>query len=292
MRALLLSIALFLLSALPALASDVLILQSSHNSAYSEALKGFRSGFTGTTYTMVLGDYADVDVVRLVKEERPRLVLAVGESALAACRKVRQVPVLSLMSLNLSLSRPVNTNIGGVGVVAAPERFLALFKAIGRTRIGVLYDPHRSSGYLLRAHQAAHRLGIDLVVREVRNPKETASRLEQLKGKVDSLWILPDTTAVTVENMDAFFRFSLDQQLPLVTFARQYLNKGAFAAIEADRADQGSVVVEQVRKLLGREGDPYVADPRKLRLSTNDSVAQKLGISATGLERIVLDRGD
>ena len=292
MRALFLCIVLFLLSVLPAPASDVLILQSSHNSAYSEALKGFRSGFTGTTYTMVLGDYADVDVVRLIKEERPRLVLAVGESALAACRKVRQVPVLSLMSLNLSLSRPANPNIGGVGLVAPPERFLALFKAIGKSRIGVLYDPNRSAGYLKRAHEAAHRLGIDLVLREVRNPRDTAGRLEQLKGKVDGLWMIPDTTAVTVENMDAFFRFSLDQQLPLVTFARQYLGKGAFAAIEADRVDLGSVMVEQVRKLLGRDGDPYVADPRKLRLWTSDSVARKLGISAIGLERIVRDTGD
>ncbi|TWJ19872.1 ABC transporter substrate-binding protein [Geobacter argillaceus] len=289
MRALFLCIALFILSALPALATDVLILQSSQSPAYMEALRGFRSAFTGSSNTIVIADYAEVDAVRLVKEERPRLVLAVGDTALAACRKVRQVPVVSLMSLSLTLAKVTNPNIGGVGVVAAPERYLSLFKAIGAGRVGVLYDPRRSGAYLKRAQQAARRLGIDLVTREVRNPKETVGRLEQLKGSVDALWMLPDTTAVTLENLDAYFRFSLEQQVPLITFASQYLGKGAFAALEADRLDQGSVVVEQIRRVLGRDGEPWVADPRKLRLSTNASVASKLGIPISGLERIVRD---
>ena len=292
MRALFLCIALFILSALPALAMDVLILQSSQSPAYMEALRGFRRDFTGSSNTIVIADYAEVDAVRLVKEERPKLVLAVGDTALAACRKVRQVPVVSLMSLSLTLAKATNPNIGGVGVVAAPERYLNLFKAIGKTRVGVLYDPKRSDGYLKRAQQAARRLGIDLVTREVGNPKESVSRLEQLKGSVDALWMLPDTTAVTLENLDAYFRFSLEQQVPLITFASQYLGKGALAAIEAERLDMGSVVVEQVRRLLGRDGEPWVADPRKLRLSTNASVARKLGISISGLERIVQDTGE
>ncbi len=292
MRALFLCIALFILTALPALATDVLILQSSQSPAYMEALRGFRSAFTGSSNTIVIADYAEVDAVRLVKEERPRLVLAVGDTALAACRKVRQVPVVSLMSLSLTLSKSTSPNIGGVGVVASPERYLNLFKALGAGRVGVLYDPDKSTGYLKRAQQAARRLGIDLVTREVGSPHETIGRLEQLKGSVDALWMLPDTTAVTVETLDAYFRFSLEQHLPLITFAARYLVKGALAAIEADRLDLGSVAVEQVSRLLGRDREPMVADPRKLRLSTNASVARKLGIPISGLERIALDTGE
>ena len=292
MRALFLCIALFILTALPALATDVLILQSSQSPAYMEALRGFRSAFAGSSNTIVIADYAEVDAVRLVKEERPRLVLAVGDTALAACRKVRQVPVVSLMSLSLTLSKSTSPNIGGVGVVASPERYLNLFKALGAGRVGVLYDPDKSTGYLKRAQQAARRLGIDLVTREVGSPHETIGRLEQLKGSVDALWMLPDTTAVTVETLDAYFRFSLEQHLPLITFAARYLVKGALAAIEADRLDLGSVAVEQVSRLLGRDREPMVADPRKLRLSTNASVARKLGIPISGLERIALDTGE
>ncbi len=286
MRLLLLSITLFILSALPALAADVLIVQSSHTPAYAEALRGFRTGFEGSTYTIVMSEYADVDVVRLVKEERPRVVLAVGDAALAACRKVRQVPVVSLMALSLTMSKSGNSNVGGFGVIASPEQYLKLFKAIGKKRIGVLYDPDRSADYLKKAQQSARRLGVNLVTREVRSPKESVSRLEKLKGKVDSLWILPDTTAVTTESLEAYFRFSMEQRVPLVTFASQHLDKGAFAAIEADRVDLGRAVGEQVRRLLGREGEPYIADARTVRLSTNVSVAKRLGISTADLESI------
>ncbi len=293
MRALILGITLLLLSALPALALDVLIVQSSQAPAYGEALRGFRTGFEGSTYTVVMADYADVDVVRLVKEERPRVVLAVGDAALTACRKVRQVPVVSLMSLSLTLARPAGANVGGVGVIPAPERYLGMFKAMGKERIGVLYDPARSGSYVHRAQQAARNLGMKLVLREVRRPQETVGRLEHLKGSVDLLWMLPDTTAVTSESVEGYFRFSLEQGVPLITFAGQYLNKGAAAAIEADRVDMGRLVGEQIRSLLDRRSDgPTTADARKVRLSTNGSVATKLGISSTELERAFKTTGE
>ena len=293
MLPLLLGIALFLMSALPALASDVLIVQSSRTPAYVEALRGFRAGFEGSSITIVLSDYADVDVVRLIKEERPRLVLAVGDTALAACRKVRQVPVVSLMALSLTLSKSANSTVTGVGVVASPERYLSLFKAIGARKVGVVYDPNRTGGYFRRAQQAARKLGLELVAREVRTPRETIGKLEQIKGSVDALWMLPDTTAVTVETLGDFFRFSLEQRVPLVTFASQYLDKGALAAIEADRLDLGRVVGEQIRKLLDRTTDgPSVVDARKVRLATNVSVSKKLEISTSDLERVVRATGE
>lgn len=292
MRAILLGIALFLLSALPALAADVLIVQSSHTPAYAEALRGFRTGFEGSTYTIVMSEYADVDVVRLVKEERPRVVLAVGDSALAACRKVRQVPVVSLMALSLTMSKSGGSNVGGVGVIPAPERYLSLLKAIGAKQVGVLYDPNRTGVYFRRAQQAARKYGLELVGREVRNPRETVGKLDHLKGSVDALWMLPDTTAVTAETLEAYFRFSMEHRVPLVTFASQYLDKGAFAAIEADRLDLGKLIVEQIRQLLDRRDGLSVVDPRKVRLSTNANVSNKLGLSTSDLERAVRITGE
>ncbi len=292
MRALLLSITLFILSALPALAADVLIVQSSHTPAYAEALRGFRTGFEGSTYTIVMSEYADVDVVRLVKEERPRVVLAVGDAALGACRKVRQVPVVSLMALSLTMSKSGGNSVGGVGVIPAPERYLSLFKAIGAKQVGVLFDPNRTGGYFRRAQQAARKVGVELVGREVRNPRETVGKLDHMKGNVDALWMLPDTTAVTVETLEAYFRFSMEHRVPLVTFASQYLDKGAFAAIEADRLDLGRLIGEQIRQLLDRRDGLSVADPRKVRLSTNAGVSNKLGISTSDLERAVRTTGE
>ena len=288
MRVLVLYIALTLLSALPAWAVDVLIVQGSRNAAFSEALKGFQESYHGSTRTLVLSDYAEVDVVRLVKEERPRLVLAVGDAALSASRKVRQVPVVSLMAL-ATLHKGTTGSTSGVGVVPAPERYLRLCKNLGARRVGVIFDPAKTGWYLQRAREAANRLGVELVALEVRKPRETLARLEQLENRVDAIWMFPDTTAVTAETAEAYFLFSLKQRLPVVTFAAHYLDKGAVAALDADRADMGRQAGTLASRILGSEhaAEATVLDARQIMIHTNPSVAQKLGLSQSALEKIV-----
>ena len=275
MRALILLIALSILSALPAFAADVLILQSGRGPAYVEAVRGFREALRGTSQTVVLADYAEVDVVRLVKEEQPRLVLAVGDQALAASKKVRNVPVVSLLALDL-----LKRGGSGISLLPAPERYLELCRSLGARRVGVLYDPARSGWYLEQARAAARTQGVELVVREVRRASEVAQDLEGLKGKVDALWMLPDATAVTNETADSWFNFAVSQQLPLVTFSEQYLKKGAVASLDIDRVDMGRQAAEYASDLLQKPDHPKaLRSARKTRLNSNPAVSQRLGIS-------------
>lgn len=279
MRALMIYIALSILSALPAFAADVLIVQSGRGSAYTEAVRGFQEIHRGSSQTVVLADYAEVDVVRLVKEEQPRLVLAIGDKALEASKKVRQVPVVALMALSQLQRGPVGA-VSGVTVVAEPERYLKLCKSMGARRVGVVYDPAKTGWYLQRAQLAARSVGVELVAREVRNPRDTAARLEQLKGAVDALWMLPDTTTVAAETLEAWFLFSVSQNVPVVTFSEQYLKHGATASLDVDRVDMGRQAGELAATLLHRDGarGPLAHAPRKAQLHTNGSVAQRLGL--------------
>ena len=286
MRALRLAIALFVLGALPAWGTDVLIVQSGRNAAYLESLRGFQTVYKGTTHTIVLSDYAEVDVVQLVKEEQPRLVLAVGDAALAASRKVGQVPVVGLMALSLNLAKGPSGTVGGVGMLPAPERYLERCRTMGARRVGVIHDPARSGYYLQRARQAARRMGIELVVREVHAPPETPARLEQMKGKVDALWMLPDTTAVTAETLEAYFLFSLQQKVPVVTFSEQYLAKGAAVSLDVDRADLGRQAAELANSLLsGAAIHSTAVDARKFQVHANETVGRNLGISRPAVVR-------
>ncbi len=137
MRALLFSIALIVMGAIPALALDVLIVQSGNAPAYAESIRGFREAYRGTTQTILLSDYAEVDLVRLVKEEQPRLVLAVGDPALAKAKIIRQVPVVALMALSYNISKPSAYNIHGVSVVASPDQiYEAVLRYGGQTYRG------------------------------------------------------------------------------------------------------------------------------------------------------------
>ena len=278
MRALILTIALGILSALPAFAADVLILQSGRGPAYAEAVLGFREAYRGSTQTVVLADYVEVDAVRLVKEEKPRLVLAVGDPALAASKKLRQVPVVALLALS-QLQRGPAGAVSGVAMAVEPERYLELCKSMGAKRVGVVHDPSRTGWYLQRARQAARAAGVELVVHEVSRAKETTAALEQLKGSVDALWMLPDTTSVTGDTIEAWFNFSISQQVPVLTFSEQYLKYGAVASIDLDRIDMGRQAGELATRLLQHnDHGPVAMAARKGQLHINGNVTQRLGL--------------
>lgn len=276
-----LSLRILLLAALllpgAALAADVMILQSSRSPVYAEALRGFRAAGRVSEQPLVLSDYAEVDVQRLVREERPRLLVAVGDRAVAASRQVRDVPVLCLLSLSLS-QKPQPDHIGGVAMTAPPSRYLELFAQLGVKRVGVLYDPKISGLYLKRSLAEAADYDLTLVAEPVRNSRDLQGKLEKLKGETDLLWLLPDSTVVTTVNMEALLLFSMTQGIPVVTFTSQYLKNGAAAALEVDPYEAGEQAGELALSLLksGPARRVPVLDPRKTRLQVNENVLRKL----------------
>ena len=282
-RALLLCIALTLLSAPPGRAADLLILQSSRGQAYTQALRGFHAVSKASYKTTVLSDYAEVDVERLVKEERPRLVLAVGDKALLALGKLRDMPVVALLSLSLNLQKKHADNIGGIAMVAAPEQFLKVFSSLGVKNIGVLFDPDKTGHYLKRIGRDSRQLGLTLVAEPVTDSRDFQAKLGKIKGSVDALWMLPDSTVVTTVNMEAFLMFSIANKLPVVTFSSRYLESGAAASLDVDYADLGQQAGEMTASLLasGTIRKVPTVDPRKTVLRTNDSVIRKLGKEAS-----------
>lgn len=271
-----------LLLPLVADAYDVLVVQSRRDPAFDEALSGFRAGHKFSERVIVLADYADVDITRIVREDQPALVLALGDRALDAARKLRQTPVIALISLGIHSRHASSSNLTGIDMFAAPERYLFLFQGMKKHRIGLIYHPAKSGWYVQQARQTAQRMGIELVAREVSAPRDTLAQLSSLAGRVDALWMLPDATAVTRETVEAYFRFSQEHNVPVVSFAGAYLGLGAAAVLEIDRAELGRQAGDLSSAILkGAEAaDLPLAYPRKVQLKTNPSVLKHLGIAA------------
>ncbi|MHB8121059.1 MAG: ABC transporter substrate-binding protein [Desulfuromonadaceae bacterium] len=280
-RFILLIIALATLLPSLAQAYDILILQSRRDPAYEEVLKGLRTAHNASQRTIVLSDYAEVDVVRIVREDRPRLILAVGDAALKAARNVRNTPVVAVMSLGIHSHKTPHNNLTGIPMFAPPERYIAMFRTMKTRRVGVIYNPAKSGWYLRLAQRAAEAAGIELVVREVSAPRESIERLSALAGKVDALWMLPDSTAVTRETAEAYFRFGQEQNVPVVSFAANYLGLGAAAVLEIDRLAMGRQAEAMAAKILrGSRIENMPFDfPKGLKLKTNASVLKRLSVA-------------
>jgi len=263
-------------------AYDVLVLESRRDPAFDEALSGFRSNRNLSERVIVLADYADVDITRIVREDQPALVLALGDRALEAARKLRQTPVIALISLGIHNRHASHANLTGIGMFAPPERYLSLLQGMKKHRIGLIYHPAKSGWYVQQARQLAQRMGIELVTREVSTPRDTLTQLSSLAGRVDALWMLPDATAVTRETVEAYFRFSQEHSVPVVSFASAYLGLGAAAVLEIDRSELGRQASDMSSAILkGTEAsDIPLAYPRRVQLRINPSVLKHLGIAA------------
>ncbi|HJV66576.1 MAG TPA: ABC transporter substrate binding protein [Geomonas sp.] len=270
--------AILLVVPLPAMAYDILVLQSLHEKGYEEAVRGVRRECQASTRTIVLSDYAETDVTRIIREEHPRVIVAVGDRALAVAERVRGIPVLYMMALNPKPRQKAT----GVGMLLDPSRYLSVFDDIGAKRVGVVYDPARSGSYVRRAQTAARRSGIDLVLREVHSPKETPAMLDSLRGKVDALWMIPDVTAVSPASTEAYFLFSQAQSVPVVTFSDVYLSMGGAVALGIDRFDIGKQLGAMAESVLA--GTPVddipPQTPRRVLPKTNDGVLRRLKMNS------------
>ena len=287
MRAFILLISV-LLVALPALADELLILQSRRERAATELRSSVTRTVPVTTRVVILSDYAEVDLPRLVREEQPAVILTIGEPALKAARKIRGVPVVAVMALSLGANRSVPANVTGIDLRISPERYLKVFKALGLKRVGVEYDPARSGVYLAKAQHAAAQAGVELVLRPVTQPAEGVKQLNGLKGSVtDGLWLVPDASVVTALNLEANGSFSLEQRKPIVSYTKEHLKKGAAISLDLDWVKMGVQAGEITRQLMAGTSSRQipVQPPREFSLESNPSVLKFLGITAQ-LDRI------
>jgi putative ABC transport system substrate-binding protein len=283
MRQLLLSIALAIGSGLPAAAADLVIVQSYSTPQMIQVARLVQNSCGADHLTLVLTDYAEIDLGRIVREERPAAVLALGDGAFSLARRLKQTPTIFSMALNVN-EEGLQNSVGGVSMMVTPARFIKLFAALKRQKVGVIYDKKHTGAYVRRARQQAERMGIELVALPVASPREIQASLAELRRRgVDALWLLPDTTVVTAETVDSFFIFAQNNRLPVVAFSAGYLSKGALATLEVTQPDVARQICSRLSKVKADDGLPAgVVDMENGKLTMNESVAAKLRISLPG----------
>ncbi len=255
-------------------AYDILVLQSSRSTGYAEVLKSFQSATKASQRVIVLTDYAEVDAVRIVREDRPRLVMAIGDAAIAATSQIRRLPIIAVMSVN-----PIpRVNLTGITVFPQPAIYCGLLQKMKVKRVGIIHDPKKTGWYLDKVREAAGKAGIKLEILPVETPREAVAQINSLADKVDALWMLPDTTAVTRETTEAYFRFGQRHSVPVISFASSYLGLGAAAVVELNMSATGQQASTIADKLLNGEDIermPFEA-PIQTNIKTNVSVLDKL----------------
>lgn len=261
---------------------EIVAVQSIRVAPYEEAIKGIESVCDAKITRLVVSELEGADVVKKIDEIKPDLVLAIGMDALSRVKTIKNIPIVYLMVLNPQFILS-GENITGVSMNIPQETQLITFLKVlpDSKAIGLLYDPNKTGYLVKRIREAAGKSSITLIAKGIHSPRDAPSLIPDMKGNIDLFWMLPDITVITPETVEFLLLFSLENQIPILTFSDKYVELGALMSIGIDPFDIGSQAGEMAKKILsGRDvKDVQRVDARKAVISINLKIARKLGIA-------------
>lgn len=203
----------------------------------------------------------------------PDIIIAFGSSALEIAHTVfPDIPVLSTMILR---EEPLCSKKNNAAILLQfpPEVQLQwLQNILPRTkRLGILYDPVRSSILIREVEEAARKKNIETVLFEVNSPKQLSAGLKYMSRNADVLLAIPDPTVYSGKTAKEVLLFSYRNRIPFVGLSSTWVKAGALYAIEVDYQDLGRQAAALANKILkgGPPGKTRVFDPEKVAYSLN-----------------------
>ncbi len=261
---------------LPAISFEILAVKSADLKPYQDVLRGVRDGCECDVRELKLRDEEGKEKILQAGADG---VVAVGTTVFKKVKDIEEVPLVYTMVVP-SETFFLQSSISGVSMDLPPSAYYSAIKQLlpGVKRIGLIYDPQHTAAFVSEAARAARDAGIELVSKTVHHPSETTALLEDMRKGIDLFWMIPDATVVTAESIDYLLRFSFQNNLPVFSFSKKYVEMGAIAALDIDPYDMG-VQAGEILKMLseGRKG-PMRVYARTSHLSVNANVAAKMGL--------------
>jgi putative ABC transport system substrate-binding protein len=264
-------------------ASEIAAVQSLDIKPYNDALKGFQSACNCDAKRFVVSEMEEIDTIKKINEANPDIIIAIGVDALNRVKRIKNKPIVYLMILNPETVILNGDNIAGISMNISPDKQLSVFQQAlpGIKRIGLLYDPGKTGYFVKRSQSAATKLGIELIAMEIHSSKDVPALLKNMRGKIESFWMLPDVTLVTPETVELLLLFSFENNIPIITFSDKYVEMGALMSLSIDPDDIGKQAWEIVKEVLSKTDiKKFVkTDVRKIDITINQKTAKKLRIT-------------
>jgi putative ABC transport system substrate-binding protein len=267
---------------------EIAILKSSDLKAHSEAIEGFKATAPGgATYVEydLRGDLEQgKQLARKILASDASLVVAVGlKAALAAKIEIVDVPVLYMMILDPLKHHLTAANMTGVLLDIPTDRQLKVMRAFlpSLRRIGMLYDPDKTTPKLKEAESYAAIHEFTLHGFAVGNEKEVPQQLRMLLSKSDALWLVPDSTVLTDESIRFILESSVAKQVPVIGFSPEFTRLGALLSLSVDYSEAGREAGRLAKRILnGDQALPLKPVPvQRIKITVNQKTARYLGIT-------------
>ena len=220
------------------------------------------------------------------------IVAATTPAALAAKKVTSTVPIVIPSAfdpvgagLASSLAKP-GGNVTGLGLLT-PEvsaKALTLLKEVvpHASRIAVLWNPANPANALIlrEVETVARATGLELHSQQVREPKDVdVAFVELTEDRPEGLLIIFDTFMLQFQ--EQIVEFTRHNQLPAVTFFKEFVELGGLMSYGANVADMFHRAADYVDKILNgaNPADMPIEQPTKFDLVINLKTAKAFGLT-------------
>ena len=219
------------------------------------------------------------------------VIVTSGGAGVAAKQATSTIPIVLALAndpvgsgLAASLARP-GGNVTGLSLLApdlAGKRLENLRQVLPDVRrLAILGN----AGYpaavveMVDLQATARKLGLEVMTPEVRRPEDMAPAVDQLKGRVDALYVCADPLIST--NHVRLNALALAAQLPTMHGAKYYVEGGGLMSYGPNYGDMFRRAGDYVDKTLRgtKPGDLPIEQPTKFELVISLKTAKALGIT-------------
>jgi putative tryptophan/tyrosine transport system substrate-binding protein len=183
-----------------------------------------------------------------------------------------------------SLARP-GGNATGLSIQSSDlaGKRLELLREVtpGLRRLAILTNVDYAGAVLETGEvlDAAHTLGLEVVILEIRRAEDIAPALEKLRGRAQGLYL--PSEAIVFTNRALIATLAQDARLVTITVVRDYVEAGSLLSYGPNYIALFRRTAEYVDKILRgtKPGDIPVEQPIKFDLVINLTTAKALGLN-------------
>ena len=266
-----------------------IIIKSQDLSAYNNVVEGFKrecvdNNITiNSIYNLDGKMEAGKEILRKIKKKNPDIILTIGVLATTLAKEeIKDIPILFCMVINHERFQLTESNITGISNEIAIESQVKGYQTLldSLRNIGVIYDSSNTGNIIDSAVEQMQDAGINLIQYKITSSKMVGEALQDLIGKIDALWILPDRTVVTKESFNLIKSTTLKNKIPLLCTTDVFVKSGALMAVFSDYGEIGRQAAQLVNKILklSSANSLGIVYPDTFKLAINSLTAQKLGL--------------
>jgi putative ABC transport system substrate-binding protein len=208
------------------------------------------------------------DLVCAVGQDAASLVWGSGvtsQKMYAAVLDPASVPGLPPDACGISLRIPVPLQVAAIA---------GTFPQVNR--IGLLFDPQHNAWFLDAARNAARELDLEIIPMPVTGRARIAPVLKDHLGRVQLIWMIPDSTIISEKIIHYVIKQGLYQNTGVIGYNPFFTRSGALFSFEFDYRALGRQAGEKLvtRVTTGK----CLTDAPVFSLIVNEKVADKLQV--------------